>query len=212
MAKERDAFFETRVTGDAQVWEALRLVCESLRNGDEASAQNLLDTVGCTCPTGRIKSERASPALGAQATGRKGGIFDERGNEYRIPGWVIVDPDDLIEEDDDDGEKEEGIEDEEEDEVEERESRRDEKGKGKVEEVGETVTVTARLSDRASDVVVAIGKQQKVRVLIRRIQEKASITSRIKIVYLGKVLEADKTLEQQGFAEGHVVNALVFGD
>ncbi|KAF2223120.1 hypothetical protein BDZ85DRAFT_237096 [Elsinoe ampelina] len=187
LAKEREAFFDTRVTGDPEVWSALKIVCEMLRAGDVASAQGMMDAVGLTCPTGRIKKRR------------KGGVFDEQGRGYDIPGWVVGDPEDLVEEEVR-GEKEKDSEGEESE---------DEKGKGRERNEGERVKVRARLSDKGVDVVVEVGVEQKVRVLVRRLQEKSG-GKRMRLLYLGKILREDQSLREQGWQDGHVVNALVF--
>ncbi|PSK45348.1 hypothetical protein B9Z65_2488 [Elsinoe australis] len=199
LAREREAFFDTRVTGDPAVWNALKIICEMLRAGDVSGAQGVMDAVGLTCPTGRIKSEK--PARGAVREGerRKGGVFDEQGRGYDIPGWVVGDPDDLVEEPEmgDGGEK--GVESD-------GESDEDEKGKGRE---GEVVKVRARLSDKGIDVVVEVGIEQKVRLLVKRLQDKSG-GKKMRLLYLGKILKEDQSLRDQGWQEGHVVNALVF--
>lgn len=177
------------------MWSALRLVCEMLRSGDLSGAQALLDAVGATCPSGRVAFDRRSG-------GRKGGVFDALGVLYEIPGWVVGDPEDLIEE------EKEVVDDEEDEEA---VPRREEKGKGRAEEVGEIIRVRARLSDRGTDVLISVGKEQKVAVLVRTVQEEAGVSGKVKLAYMGKMLDEGKTLAQNGWREGHVVNALVFG-
>lgn len=198
------------MTGDPAVWSAVRLICEMLRNGDVQGAQGLMDAVGLTCPTGRIKSDKVR---GRDGERKKGGLFDEQGRGYEIPGWIIKDPEDLLPEPQI-MEKEglEGASDDEDDWTDDGEGgrkRRDEKGKGRADELGEMVKIRARLSDRGSDVVVEVGTQQKVRVLAKRISEQAG-NKKVKLLYLGKMLADDKTLAEQGWQPGHVVNALVF--
>lgn len=72
--------------------------------------------------------------------------------------------------------------------------------------------VRARLSDRGTDVVVKVGKEERVGVLVRRVREVAGIPhhTRLKIGYLGRLLHEHESLAAQGWREGHVVNALVF--
>ncbi|KAF2156046.1 hypothetical protein K461DRAFT_275122 [Myriangium duriaei CBS 260.36] len=210
LARERDAFFETRVTGDPAVWNAVRVICEMLRNGDVDGAQGMMDAVGLTCPTGRIKSDKIR---GRDGERKKGGIFDEQGRGYDIPGWIVKDPDDLLPEpqameklaldsvsDDEDDWTDDG---------EGGKKRRDEKGKGRAESVGDMVKVRARLSDRGSDVIVDIGTNQKVRALVKRISDQAD-GKKVKLMYLGKILAEDRSLADQGWQPGHVINALVF--
>lgn len=102
------------------------------------------------------------------------GAYDQVGNFYQMPEHVISDPSNVVATPRDDADKGEDTMEgtDEEDEV---ERRREEKGKG-VLKTGETVKVKARLSDRGGlDIVVTIGKEQNVRVLIRRIQEEAHV-------------------------------------
>ncbi|KAK4988976.1 hypothetical protein LTR50_003572 [Elasticomyces elasticus] len=211
--REREAFFDTRVTGNPDVWAALRLVCEMLRNGDVSGAQGVFDAVGVTCPSGRIVGER--PVGVRRVEGRRG-VYDERGEGYEIPGWVVRDPEDIVEdggmdsgkEEVDRSTKEEGVEEEEQI---ARDKKRDEKGKGRAVPVGPMVKIRARLSDRGTDVLVAVGAEQTVGDVVRRIQDKAGTEKKVRLGYLGRILDENKTLGEQGWKEGHVVNALVFG-
>ena len=41
--------------------------------------------------------------------------------------------------------------------------------------------------------------------------EQISGISKIRIAYLGRILDEKQTLQKQGWKEGHVVNALVLG-
>lgn len=138
---------------------------ELVRAGEVAEAQGVLDAAGCTCPTGEVWR----------------GVFDERGEWYKVPEWVVVEPGGLVEE----GESEEGSEGgsgsgSEEEEV---KGRREEKGKERAVEgadggadKGPVVKVRARLSDRGTDVVVKVGKEERVGVLVRRVREVAGVS------------------------------------
>ncbi|PGH11096.1 hypothetical protein AJ80_07284 [Polytolypa hystricis UAMH7299] len=216
LAREREEFFETRVTGRPEVWAALAAATSLLREGDIATAQGIIDAAGVTVPTGDICD----------------GCYDENGGLYRLPEAIVsdpvnvVDPEDDGDDDDDDdsatcrrsGELGDEVSsgklavedidsDEELEEILER--RREEKGKGNERDY---IKVTARLSDRGGpDVIVAIGKDQLVSSLARRIQADAGIRGklRVRIAYLGKFLKEHESLISQGWKEGHVVNALV---
>jgi len=195
LARQREAFFETRVSGRPEMWAAMKQVTELIRSGDLKAAQTILDATGATCPTGKICVERRR---GGQ---RKGGIYDDKGLLYEIPGWVVSDPEDLV------AEPIEGkeINEESEDEIDA------EKGVVMEEKIGEMVSVRARLSDRGTDVVVEMGTNQKVLVLVKKVQEKAGIEQKIKFAYMGKILDEQKVLSQTGWKDGHILNALVFG-
>jgi len=195
LARQREAFFETRVSGRPEMWAAIKQVTELIRSADLKAAQTILDATGATCPTGKICVERRR---GGQ---RKGGIYDDKGLLYEIPGWVVSDPEDLV------AEPIEGkeINEESEDEIDA------EKGVVMEEKIGEMVSVRARLSDRGTDVVVEMGTNQKVLVLVKKVQEKAGIEQKIKFAYMGKILDEQKVLSQTGWKDGHILNALVFG-
>ncbi|KAL8676583.1 MAG: hypothetical protein Q9186_006911 [Xanthomendoza sp. 1 TL-2023] len=196
LRKERAEFFETRVTGQAEIWGSLRLACEALWEGDVATAQGIVDAVGVTVPTGDLVE----------------GVFDERGGLYVLPGWVVGEPEGgvLVEEEEvEDG----GVEEEEEKGGDGVGRGEKEKGKEVLESVVGMVKVRARLSDRGGpDVVVLVGREERVGVLGRRVAEEAKLSgqARIKILYLGKILKDNESLLAQGWREGHVINALVF--
>lgn len=177
----------------------MRLVCEMLRAGELKEAQGVLDAAGLTCPTGRVVGDRRSRKAGR-------GVYDEKGLLYEIPGWVVRDPEDLVDEEKRSLDMGDNTEVDEEEAV----RKRDEKGKGREVDVGESVSVRARLSDRGTDVLVAVGKEQKVAVLIKRIQEKAGLSGKVRLAYMGKMMDENKTLADGGWREGHVINALVF--
>ncbi|KAI5237812.1 hypothetical protein E4T42_09133 [Aureobasidium subglaciale] len=196
LARQREAFFDTRVSGEAEMWAAMKQVAELLRVGDLRSAQTILDATGATCPSGRFCVERRR---GGQ---KKGGVYDDKGLLYEVPGWVVSDPEDLVAEAQIEGKD---INEESEDEIDA------EKGVVCEEKIGELVSVRARLSDRGTDVVVEMGTNQKVSVLVKKVQEKAGIEQKIKLAYMGKILDEFKPLSQTGWKEGHILNALVFG-
>lgn len=191
------------------MWEALRAICELVRMDDLAEAQGILDAMNLTCPHGRLASGRGRRR-------EKGGVYDERGQLYDLPAWVVTDPLDVVEAEEKDAV--EGAEEDDEDDEDDEHSedalaaaarRRDEKGKGRAEDPGEKVLLRARLSDRGTDVVVSVGMKQKISVIVSAIQEQIG-QRRIRLMYLGKDLEARSTLEQTGWVQDHVVNALVY--
>ena len=52
LARMRDEFYDTRVTGRREVWGVLRLAVETMENGDLATAQEIINAAGITIPTG----------------------------------------------------------------------------------------------------------------------------------------------------------------
>jgi hypothetical protein len=175
--RERNEFFETRVTGRAEVWGALSVATELLRSGDTTTAQGIVDAAGITVPTGDLCD----------------GCYDENGALYRLPEVIVMDPSNVVDAENDSAthrlssETTTGIGDdvmsdgkvaaddsddvyEDEDEV---ERRREEKGK---EIERDLIRVKARLSDRGGpDLTIVIGKSYSVGALVRRVQTEAKV-------------------------------------
>ena len=204
LARERYEFFETRVTGSPEIWAAIRTVTELMRDGDLATAQEILTAAGVTLPTGDLVN----------------GAFDSTGNLYKCPSEIVSDPVNVVIDETgkenipptspDDKEAALGLTDDPlDDETTLAERRREEKGKGNERDA---VKVKCRLSDRGGpDVVISVGRSQHVGVLARRVASQAGIARnlRVRIAYLGKILKENEALDSQGWKEGHVVNALV---
>lgn len=173
-----------------------------IRQGDLAEAQGILDAAGVTLPTGHLEQ----------------GSYDERGMLYRLPENIITDPLNVV---DDEGETVVG------DDAlgkklgagglarpdvppTETSAQRIDKGKEAIEK--DAVKVRCRLSDRGGpDTIILLGQSQPVSVLLRRLRSEAALplSARVRIVYFGKILEESMTLGDQGWQQGHVVQALV---
>ncbi|KAB8339175.1 hypothetical protein FH972_022110 [Carpinus fangiana] len=202
LARERAAFFDTRVSGDPQTWAAVQLAVGMARDEDDrGGAQAILQAVGCTVPTGFLAD----------------GVWDERGVLYKLPRWVISDPLNLGVDDEEVGEGAYARGGEE-------EEKRAGKGKGPVAAVAAAVgdddglgaalrNVRLRLSDRGTDVVLVVDPGvTRVGELVRMVCIEADIPSgtRVNLAYMGKMLKEGIALESQGWTEGNVVNCLVF--
>lgn len=165
--QEREAFFETRVTGRMEIWATLRTVIELMGQGDLPTAQSILDAAAITVPTGNLKN----------------GAYDEAGNLYQFPEYVISDPQNIATEPTKDifEESRHGASNKE-DEI---ARRRDEKGND-VLKADDLIKVQARLSDRGGpDLIISVGKTQAVRTLTRKIVEEANVRSVVKLATLG---------------------------
>lgn len=155
--KERQEFFDTRVTGHPEIWATLKVILGLLADGDVPTAQSILDAAAITVPTGDLKN----------------GAYDEAGNLYHLPEHIISDPQNLLTDRQEEIQKGETSDEMVEDD--ELERKREKKGK-EVLKIGDIVKIRARLSDRGGpDVVIQMGKDQAVRTLIRRIQEEANV-------------------------------------
>lgn len=174
LAREREEFFDTRVTGRPEVWAALRAAVTLLRDADLETTQGIIDAAGVTVPTGDLCE----------------GCYDENGVLYRLPQCIVSDPENMVDDTESGrnatlGEQDlgsdEGISDrkmmaDESDEElipEDLEARREDKGKMSERDM---IPVRARLSDRGGpDVTVTIGKTQNVGVLARKVQNEAGV-------------------------------------
>jgi len=82
--RERTEFFDTRVDGRPEVWQAIKAVLEVLWSGGDPddndggllTAQGILDAAGITLPSGVMV----------------GGVYDSFGFRYVIPEYIVSDP------------------------------------------------------------------------------------------------------------------------
>ncbi|KAI1382916.1 uncharacterized protein F4822DRAFT_86299 [Hypoxylon trugodes] len=218
---ERADFFDTRVTGRPEVWQALKAALEVMWEADVgnaatgestdedgtgglATAQSILKAAEVTLPTGDLSN----------------GVYDALGNYYALPEWIVSDPVNVTEEgnakkskDDIDRKGEDDLTGDDMDEVDEDEAvrRREEKGKGVV-DMKHMVKVRARLSENLPDVIISINPEESVRSFARKVAEESGLSStkRVRVAYMGKILKENSSLQGQGWKKGHVVNALVF--
>lgn len=214
LRRQREIFFETRVAGRPEVWDAIRAAADLLLRGQIEDAQGILDAACITCPSGRVAKGRGRDRV-------RGGLFDERGRIYEVPDWVVRDPEDLREDEISLVEKDAGEDDEEDEnqdyEEEDKEfasgsvqSRRGAKGKGRA--TGEEQRVRVRFSTGDPDVEVTLFSTQTVAALQRLLRERIERDKRVRLVYLGKMLEPGKTLAAQGWKVGDILSALVVDD
>ncbi|PQE11277.1 ubiquitin domain-containing protein [Rutstroemia sp. NJR-2017a BVV2] len=166
--RERLEFFDTRVSGRAEIWQAINSALSVMwKGGDEGdedggvgTAQTILDAVGVTIPQGDLAT---------------GGCYDSFGEHYSLPEWVVSDPANILDEEDEGAGKvdDEGEESEELDE--EALRRREAKGKAKVKEM---VDVRARFQDGIhGDLIFSTGKDDSLKSLIRKITHKLEVRS-----------------------------------
>jgi hypothetical protein len=191
--RERAEFFDTRVAGRQEIWQALRAALELMweadtlardarvRDDDEPAAgerdraaaldtaQTILEAAEITLPTGDLAN----------------GAYDKFGNYYALPEHIVSDPINisLLGEDEgrygdakgdltggeDTAEEELGDDDEE-----EAARRREEKGKAVV-DMRDQVPLRARLSEGDTDVTLSVGRGESVRSIARRVAEEALV-------------------------------------
>ncbi|KAF1968351.1 hypothetical protein BU23DRAFT_264778 [Bimuria novae-zelandiae CBS 107.79] len=184
LEKERNDWWDTRTTGSPQIWAALRSMVQSLQNGNVGEAQVLLDATECTCPNGMLWR----------------GIFDNRGEWYKVPDWIVIEPEGLVDEEDPKDEVGSVGEDEDK-EVE-------------LEDLGDEVKVKCRLSTTGKDYVVNIRRGERVASLVTKLKEKAGLPAdvAVRLAYGGRFLEKDQPLEHNqnwNYEVKHILVAMV---
>jgi len=146
--KERNDWWDTQVTGSQEVWGAIRLAAQSLQAGKLREAQGWLETLECTCPTGCLWK----------------GVYDSTGVLYKVPEWLIVEPEGLVpEETDEDGEGgPAGV---------------DENPDDDDDEEDEPVLVRVRISRDGRDVTLKLRRKEPVASIVAKIKEQAEVCS-----------------------------------
>ncbi|KAJ4300157.1 hypothetical protein N0V88_002826 [Collariella sp. IMI 366227] len=224
LRRERIDFFDTRVTGRQEIWQTLHTALEVLWKAEEAArnsemrqrrsedegpseedpaiamatAQSILDAADITLPTGDLYN----------------GAYDALGNYYQLPHQIVADPVNLLwapGSADDDLDLTANEETERDFSDDEAERRREEKGKAVV-DIRDQIIIRARLSDGSRDISVVVDKSDSVRRIARLIAEEAKLSSgkKVRLAYMGKILQDGPSLSDQGWKQGHIVNALVF--
>lgn len=146
LEKERNDWWDTRTTGSPQIWAALRSMVQSLQGGNIREAQVLLDAIECTCPNGMLWR----------------GIFDNRGEWYKVPEWIVIEPEGVVE--DEDLKDEAGsVGDDEDKEVD-------------VDDLGDEVQVRCRLSTTGKDYMVNVRKGDRVATLVTNLKAKTGVS------------------------------------
>jgi hypothetical protein len=150
LEKERNDWWDTQVTGSQEVWGAIRLAAQSLQLGKLRDAQQWLETMECTCPTGCLWK----------------GVYDSTGVMYRVPDWLIVEPEGLVAEGADDDVAGEsagaaaGV---------------DGAQEAEDDEDDEPVVVRARISLTGRDVVLKIQRRSTIVSILDKIKKEAEV-------------------------------------
>jgi hypothetical protein len=239
LLRERYEFFETRVTGHKEVWNGLKQAIDCLREGDLADAQGILTAMSVTLPTGKLE-DGAYDEHGNLYKIPQAVISDPEDvveDMSDIDSQTVTGGSDLdaiaakLEATDGGGALEQN-----------KQTSAEAKAravKGKT-AVRDAIKVRCRLSDRGSpecDVTVVLGRSEKVALLSDRIGVERDVSihltyvffafcplnrltllpqipsrARLRFAYLGKMLDATKTLEEQGWREGDVIQVLVVGN
>ncbi|KAF2032034.1 hypothetical protein EK21DRAFT_87639 [Setomelanomma holmii] len=184
LEKERNDWWDTQVTGSQEVWGAIRLAAQSLQAGKLEDAQQWLETMECTCPTGCLWK----------------GVYDSTGVLYKLPDWLIVDPDGLVSETESDEEAAAGATDGAQDSADEGDD--------------EPALVRVRVSRTGHDVVLKVRRKEHIASIVEKVKKQAKLEApcRIRLVYGGRVYHDHETLGSHSFwdfANDYIVNALI---
>ncbi|KAK8045553.1 hypothetical protein PG993_005577 [Apiospora rasikravindrae] len=213
LVRERADFFDTRVTGRPEVWQTIRAALDVLweadtaartrskaaaaTNGNEEDGGESRSTVDDDTALATAQSILKAAEVTLPTGNLANGVYDALGTYYAVPEWIVCDPVNETAEDIDD--EEEAL------------RRREEKGKA-VADVRDLIKIRARLSENSRDIVLAIGTNESVRSVIRKIKEEANLPPNkgVRLSYMGRILKETNSLLDQGFQKGHVVNAFVY--
>lgn len=190
--REREEFFDTRVSGRPEVWQTLKAALEVLwdadnarpsptavpkddANADEhdpavalATAQSILTAADILLPTGDLAN----------------GVYDSLGNYYQLPPHIVCDPINIVANEDILSDRKNGLEasdegpsgDTPDNGLDDAEQRKEEKGKSVV-DVCPQLLVVVRLSETSKDLKLRVGKNETVRSIVRRIIEETGVSS-----------------------------------
>ncbi|KZZ96150.1 Ubiquitin supergroup [Moelleriella libera RCEF 2490] len=200
LRRERIDFFDTRVSGRQEIWQAIRAAIDVMQGWDHeilggwtveglATAQSILFAAEISLPTGDLAN----------------GVYDSFGNYYQLPQWVVSDPDNMIVKNEGDHQAEETT-------SEAGTHHSGGQGQDPTIRSHEKIIIRTRLSVTGRDLDIEIDRSESLRDLIRKLGRQASLSPdhEVRIAYMGKLLKDTKSLEAQGWQQNHVVNAFVF--
>ncbi|CAG8715481.1 1424_t:CDS:2 [Acaulospora morrowiae] len=183
LKKQRDAFWDTAPSyeGRPEIWQALRCACEY---DDIVFAQAILNSANIIIPTGNLVN----------------GCYDELGNKYLIPAYCIVEPTNLIYDDDNTSENGEEAGDE-----------------PFAEQLSASSsaekTITIRLSNTSKDVKIKINSKldtiSTLRIKLCADQGLDTKMFTVRFFFLGCLLEDKTKLGDIDYNDGQVLQALI---
>lgn len=187
--KERNDWWDTQVTGSQEVWGAIRLASQSLQAGKLREAQQWLEAMECTCPTGCLWK----------------GVYDSTGVMYKVPEWLIVEPEGIVPE---------GTDAETEGDSLVAPGDTDAAHEADDDEDDEPVVVRARVSLNGRDVMLKLRRKEPVASIVDKIKAQAELdkSCSVRLVYGGRIYSDRETLESHSFwdfANDYVITALV---
>ena len=175
LQSQRDAFWDTMPSfeGRKEVWQALRMACDA---DDLGTAQAIIDSSKIQLPTGLLTD----------------GCYDELGNRYVLPTYVISLPENLSESSLSQASAVKEI--------------------AEPADLGSEFGVVFRLSV-GSDAKTTIFQNESFGRIKKRLYEVAGLKSsesKIKIIYLGKILDDSVIVKNiSSLKEGSVIQVMI---
>lgn len=205
LERERNEFFDTRVTGRQEIWQALHAALELMWEADIKARNSRIqqqslhpdDSEESHGGTANSSEEDRQAALAtaqsilsaAEITLPTGdlanGAYDSFGNYYQLPEHIVADPINIILTESRDGYtdakgeltagEEDTAEEEEMDDDDESAAQRREEKGKAVVDLRDQVALRARLSEGDRDVHLSVGRGESVRSVARRVAEEAMV-------------------------------------
>lgn len=174
LRSKRDEFWDTAPAfeGRKEIWDALKAAAYALETGDHALAQAIVDGASISLPHGTLLD-----------------CYDELGNRYQLPVYVLSAPSNLIE---DNSESDAGGE------------------TDANSSPGAEVPVKLRLSHQTKDVKVMVRTTDTVSKVKRMLHEKEGVEpERQRWFFGGKLLNDKLRIEDARIPKGFVVQVIV---
>lgn len=193
--REREEFFDTRVSGRPEVWQTLKAALEVLWEADDTTRQ----TPATAISENGAHADEHDPAV-ALATAQSilnagdillptgdlaNGAYDALGNYYQLPPQIVCDPINVNVNEDTLSDGKDGLQvaaegvsgdDVNDDDLEDIvERRREEKGKAVI-DARTQLLVLIRLSENSKDMKLRVGKNETVRSIVRRIIQDTGVS------------------------------------
>lgn len=187
----RKEFWETAASygGSPEIWNALQLVLETIPKS-LVTAQAIINTAGIILPTGDLID----------------GSYDERGFYYFIPPYIFSEPTNLILET-----SEKTINDNLTSAIKvNKEMELNELHNSEIKDK-HSIEIVVRLSDTSKDISIKIDSKDSIANMKQHVARVAGIKKPMHFFLLGKMLSDEKSLIDQGWQEGRIVQALILG-
>lgn len=190
LIRRRREFWETAASygGNLEIWNTLRHVLEIIPES-LIKAQTIINAAGIILPTGDLID----------------GCYDQQGSYYFIPSYIFSEPTNLI------SESSEKLADNKLGSVIKNENDivLSELRDSEIIANEHSIEIIIRLSDTSKDISIKIDSKNSIADMKEHVARVAGIKKPMHFFLLGKMLSDEKSLIDQGWKEGRVVQALI---